>query len=129
MDADGIERRLQEWAHWLTLGQARNGFSVINVLHPSWSPPSPGQTPTLKAGGPSDAQERATHRAICQLPIKLQATLQAHYVVRGTVADQAQRLGCAEVTVHERVRRAKVYLAQHLNVRANLDPTAAPKHE
>lgn len=105
-EADRIEARLRDWAHWLTLGTSGNGFAAVNVLHPSWSPPTPGTLPTMKASR-SDALHRQTHAAVLQLSMRLQTTLQVHYCKRLSVATQAQHLGCGEATVHARVRTAK----------------------
>lgn len=105
-DGDQMERRLVEWAHWLTLGGNGDGFAAINVLHESWSPPTPGTLPTLKVGQ-SDAKARQMHKAIQGLSQRLQVTLVVHYCKRMSVADQAEVLQCAQPTVHERVRDAK----------------------
>lgn len=116
MQADGtdrIETRLREWASWLTLGSTGDGFAAVNVLHPSWSPPSAGMRPMMKVGR-SDRPHRETHAAVLLLSKRLQATLQVHYCRRLAMADQAQQLECAESTVHARVREAKRQLAVSL---------------
>ncbi len=98
-----IEARLQRWAQWVQVGDG-SGYPVTSVLHPSWMPPSPGVTPTLKVAAGSDVRE--THRAVGRLPIKLANAVLVHYVIKGSIAEQAVRLECEEVTVHARVERA-----------------------
>lgn len=108
--ADIIERRLQEWAHWIG-GGTSVGYPVTNVLHQSWLPPSPGQLPTMQTGGRSSSRERALHAAILVLSVRLQNTLAVVYVYRLTAAEQAMRLGCAVSTVRARVQEAKRLLS------------------
>lgn len=108
--ADIIERRLQEWAHWLSGGRSA-GYPVTNVLHQSWLPPSPGQLPTMQTGGRNTSRERALHAAILALSMRLQNTLAVVYVYRLTATEQAMRLGCAASTVRARVLEAKRLLS------------------
>jgi DNA-directed RNA polymerase specialized sigma24 family protein len=105
-DVDRMEARLREWAHWLTLGGTGDGFAAVNVLHPSWSPPTPGTLPTMKVGR-SDRRNKDTHAAVVQLSKRLQATLQVHYCRRLAITEQALQLECSSSTVHARVRDAK----------------------
>lgn len=98
-----MERRLQEWAQWMKVGDG-SGYPTMSPLHPEWSPPSPGTTPTPKAASPSGARE--THQAIIQLSERLQHTLYWHYVTNLPVTEQAQRLGCQPDTVGKRVQTA-----------------------
>jgi DNA-directed RNA polymerase specialized sigma24 family protein len=114
-DADRMEQRLREWAGWLTAGGCGDGYAAVNVLHPGWSPPTPGALPSLKVGR-SDRRERLMHAAVLQLSTTLQTTLVVHYCKRLAVVDQAMLLQCAESTVHQRVRDAKVRLASALAV-------------
>jgi DNA-directed RNA polymerase specialized sigma24 family protein len=107
---EAIEARLQRWAQWVTAGDG-SGFPAMSVLHPSWQPPSPGTTPTLKVGSNSDAQQ--THRALKQLSLRLRNTVVVHYCHKVPLAEQARRLECAESTVtarigliHQQVRQA-----------------------
>lgn len=99
---DRIEALLIEWAQWVKVGDG-SGFSTMSVLHPDWSPPSPGITPTMKTAKHSRAQ--ATHRAIAQLSQRIGNTLVVHYVQRPalSIAQQAERLDCADSTVLARV--------------------------
>lgn len=103
-----IERRLRDWAHWLDTGDDGTGYPAMSVLHPEWSPPSPGTTPTLKVAAPSSVRE--THRAIGQLSQRLANTLVVHYCQRLPVAEQARRLECQENTLHARINSAHVQL-------------------
>jgi DNA-directed RNA polymerase specialized sigma24 family protein len=98
-----MERRLQEWAQWLKVGDG-SGYPTMSPLHPQWSPPSAGTTPTPKAAVPSGARD--THRAIGQLSERLQCTLYWHYITNLTVAEQAVRLHCQPDTVGKRVQTA-----------------------
>lgn len=107
-----IEERLQRWAQYVQVGDG-SGFPVMSVLHPAWQPPSPGQTPTMKAVPASDVRE--THRAISRLSTRLRNTVVMHYVLRGPLDDQAARLGCAPQTVHARIDIAHRLLAQSLS--------------
>lgn len=100
---DRIERLLIEWAQWLTVGDG-SGYASMSPLHVDWSPPSPGQTPTLKVGKATAAGR--THRAIGQLSQRLQNTLVVHYVLKLPLAEQGERLECRPSTVVERVAAA-----------------------
>lgn len=95
-----IEARLQRWAQWVTAGDG-SGFPTMSVLHPSWQPPSPGTTPTLKVAASSDV--RQTHRALERLSLRLKNTVVVHYCHKVPLAEQARRLECAESTVVQRV--------------------------
>ena len=113
-DTDRMEVRLREWAHWLTLDGTGNGFAAVNVLHESWSPPTPGTRPTIKVGM-SDRRERETNAAVVQLSARLQQTLRVHYCQRLSMAEQAVVLDVGESTVHQRIRDAKIKLCAVLN--------------
>ena len=116
-----MEERLQRWALALTVGDG-SGYPVKSVLHPSWQPPSPGVTPTLKtASATSDV--RQTHAAVTRLAEKsecLFVTVHVHYILRGTTAQQAEMLAnfghpCQPATVATRVEAAHRALAQLLS--------------
>lgn len=95
---------LLEWAQWVMVGDG-SGYPVMSVLHEDWSPPSPGMTPTLKVS--AHAGVRKINREMAQWSARLRDTVVMVYCVPGmTVVDKAQRLGCAERTVHERVAQA-----------------------
>ena len=108
---DRIEERLQRWAQWVQVGDG-SGYPVTSVLHPSWSPPSPGITPTLKVSAGSDVRE--THFLVRILPMKLRNAVVVHYCIKGTLAEQGVRLDCAPDTVLGRVERAHQALLQRL---------------
>jgi DNA-directed RNA polymerase specialized sigma24 family protein len=98
-----IEARLVQWAQWLATGDG-SGYPTMSVLHPNWTPPSPGVMPSLKVAAPSSARE--THRAIAKLSQRLANTLIVHYVMRPPMAEQAARLQCTENTVYVRIDQA-----------------------
>lgn len=112
---DWVDRRLREWAAWLTSGDG-SGYATVSPLHPGWSPPSPGMTPTIRRvrGG----EGRSTHASIrraCEaglLSTRLVDTLVVHYCYALPVAEQAQRLECQPATVDERIRVAHARLAR-----------------
>lgn len=107
-----IDERLQRWALAVTVGDG-SGYPVKSVLHPSWSPPSPGMTPTLKVGASSDVME--THRALCTLQsVNLFMAVVAHYIKRGTIEAQAQWAQCKPDTLLDRVARAHREIARAL---------------
>lgn len=111
-----MEARLQRWAQGVTVGDG-SGYPVMAVIHPNWSPPSPGVLPSLKTSPASDV--RQTHRAIGRLSARLQDTVVMHYCMRPSMAEQAERLGCTVDTVHDRIERA------HRQLRALLDDEPA----
>ena len=105
---DWVDRRLREWAQWLTVGDG-SGYSAMSPLHPEWQPPTPGTMPTMKVSAPSTA--RATDRAVRALSARLQDTLALYYCTNLPLADQAARLGCQASTVDARIRSAHAQLA------------------
>lgn len=108
-----VEKRLWDWAEWLRAGDG-SGYSSKCTLHPEWSPPTPGTTPTLKVAADSRVPE--THRAVKRLSERLQHTLVLHYCTGLPVADQAARLACQPGTVDARIRSA------HQQLRVLLSP-------
>jgi len=109
---DWVDRRLREWAQWLMVGDG-SGYSAMNPLHPEWSPPTPGTTPTMKVAAPSSA--RQTNLVVRRLSDRLHATLLLHYCTNLSVADQAARLNCQAATVDQRIRTAHAKLARMLS--------------
>lgn len=109
-----IEERLQRWAAAVTVGDG-SGYSATNVLHPNWTPPSPGLTPTLKAA-PANADVRRMHQAVGRLSLKQRNAVVMHYVVRPPLAEQCERLGCELRTLYARIEAA------HAELRAELVP-------
>lgn len=108
---DRIELMLIEWAQWLQIGDG-SGYSTMSVLHPDWSPPSPGITPTMKTVRNSSVIK--VHAAVCALSMRMANTLVVHYCKRMSLAEQAAELGCSVSTVTARVARA------HLELRPSL---------
>ena len=82
-----------------------------NILHPSWLPPSGGASPSLPAGRRADTREREVHRAIALLSDRTIAAVVVRYCKRGTLAQQAEALGCSEAAVGVRIGRAHERLA------------------
>jgi DNA-directed RNA polymerase specialized sigma24 family protein len=99
---DWVEQRLMRWALAVTQGLDGSGYPAVNVLDSSWSPPTPGQTPTLKVAASGD-DVMGTHRALAQLSMRARNTVAVHYCMRLPLAEQAERLECAVQTVHQRV--------------------------
>lgn len=105
---DHLQRRLQAWAAWLTSEGSGVGYPTKSVLHSSWMPPAPGQTPSMMtSGGGSDRAERAMHAAILSLSTRLQDTLVVVYVMRAAADEQARQLACQPATVRARVAEAR----------------------
>ena len=105
-----IERRLIEWAQAVTVGDG-SGYPTKSVLHPSWSPPSGGILPALKSSVGRSVGH--THRMLAKaLTAKQLCAVVVHYCLKGSIAEQAERLGCAERTVHLRIDAAHIALAQ-----------------
>lgn len=96
-----IEQRLQRWGAWRKGGD-QYGYPAMSTMHPHWTPPAPGRTPTLIVA-PTATDARETDRAVMQLSERLRATLLMHYVMRLPIAEQAARLECEPVTVHARI--------------------------
>jgi DNA-directed RNA polymerase specialized sigma24 family protein len=103
MRDEQMHTRLLEWAQWRKVGDG-SGYPTMSVLHEDWSPPSPGQTPTMKVSAPSSA--RVTHRAMVGWSGRLRNTVALYYLTNLPIAEQAARLECAERTVHERIDQA-----------------------
>ena len=109
-----IHQRLQRWAQGVTVGDG-SGYASVCTIHPNWSPPQPGMTPTMKVSAASDVGQ--THAAVQKLAPALRATLLVHYILRPSVDEQAALLDCQPRTVHERVERAHRELAVMLGHR------------
>ena len=109
---DWVEKRLWDWAEWLRAGDG-SGYSSKCTLHPEWSPPTPGTTPTMKVAADSRVPE--THRAVLLLSERLQHTLVLHYCTGLPVVEQALRLACQPGTVDSRIRSAHRELARLLH--------------
>lgn len=101
---EAMEQQLLDWAAWLTVGDG-SGYARLSVLHEDWSPPSAGQTPTLKAYRASASPR--LHSAIRKLSLRQQNTLVVRYCLRLDLSAQAERLECQPSTVNRRVLDAK----------------------
>jgi DNA-directed RNA polymerase specialized sigma24 family protein len=74
----------------------------MSVLHVDWSPPSPGQTPTMKVAMGSRDVAR-THAALALLTLRSRNTVVVHYCKRMTLEQQGVELGCQAETVTKRI--------------------------
>lgn len=102
-----IDTLLWQWAERLKAGDG-SGYPTMCTVHPDWSPPSPGVTPTMKV---SRARRGEIDRMVERLPDSLRATLVAHYLLRMSDTDAAAVLGCAVPTVGQRIVRAHQLIA------------------
>lgn len=116
---EAMHQRLLAWAQWVTVGDG-SGYPSMCVLHESWSPPTPGTAPTMKVAAPSSA--RQTHRIIASWSVRMRNTVVLYYCTQLPVAEQAERLGCDESTVHKRIGAASIMLRQALEQRADISP-------
>lgn len=98
-----IDDALRRWAAAVAGEGDGSGYPTMSVLHKDWSPPTPGQTPTLKVvsrGG----DVVATHAAIAQLSVRARNTVVVVYCCgRLSAAEQAERLDCQVKTLEKRV--------------------------
>lgn len=105
---DPMQARLTAWAAWLTGGRCADGYPTKSVLHQSWLPPAPGQTPTMRSSpASSERMERELDAQIRTLSQRLQDTLAVVYVMRARPDEQVLRLQCQASTVRARVAEAK----------------------
>lgn len=95
-----VEKLLRDWAAWKTVGDG-SGYPRTNVLDPTWSPPSPGSTPTLKAY--SANLSPVVDAAIRKLSERHQRTVWVCYCTQRTLAERAEYLRCQPATVDARV--------------------------
>ncbi len=104
-----VEARLQRWAQAVTVGDG-SGYPAMSVMHPNWMPPTKGSTPTMKvSSGGHDV--RATHRSIGLLSLKQRDAICLHYAYKLSTAQHAERAGCAERTVRDRLDAGRRALA------------------
>lgn len=98
-----IEELLRLWATMARVNFGGSGYPSMSVLHPNWSPPAPGQTPTMKTGGRLNAVIRV-HQAIGQLSLRARNTVVVVYA-SGPIpaAEQAARLNCEVKTLEKRI--------------------------
>ncbi len=103
---------LLDWAQWVMVGNG-SGYPTMSVIHPDWSPPSPGVTPTMKVSAPSSA--RRINREMAKWSARLRNTVVLVYCIPGmTLDEKARLLGCAVRTVNERIALAHVALREAL---------------
>lgn len=108
-----IEDMLRVWAAGVRVVNG-DGFPTMSVLHPNWSPPSPGQTPTLKTFSRGQLVERV-HEAIARLSVRSRNTVVVVYASgQLTAAEQALRLDCQVKTLEKRVEAIHRELAASL---------------
>lgn len=112
-----IDDALRRWAAWADGDGSGVGYPAMSVLHPDWSPPSPGQTPTMRTA-PHGSDVHATNQALRALSIRSQATVELHYRRRDnrrlTLSEQGLLLGCQPDTVTKRVEAIHRALAPFL---------------
>lgn len=108
-----VDEALQRWAAVVVGGADGSGFPTMSVLHQDWSPPAPGQTPTMKVvRGTGDA--RRTHHAISMLTQRQRNTVVIHYCRRLNLVEQGIVLGCEADTVTKRLGEIHRALARTL---------------
>ncbi len=107
---DWIEQRLQNWARWrLTSGSGALGFASVNLEQANMP-----REPYAEAPIPTSGIEAGeTDDAVARLPSELRATVECHYLGRGTQAEKLARLCCTRATLYARVERAHHLLAEH----------------
>lgn len=110
-----VDDMLRRWAAAVAGEGDGSGYPTMSVLHEDWSPPAPGQTPTMKTVSRGRDVERV-HAAVAQLSMRERNTVVVCYCKRLSVAEQAEQLGCAAVTVEKRVEAIHRALAALLLV-------------
>lgn len=113
---DMVEARLLAWAAWRTAGRCADGYPSKSVLHPSWSPPAPGVTPTMHVAGAGEERQRQMDALVAGLSVKLRDALYVVYIKRMAPTEQARQLQCKECTVRARVSEAKRQLGVGLRM-------------
>lgn len=109
---DMVERRLLEWAAWKMRGRSGDGYPTKSVLHPSWSPPTPGRTPTMMTtSAGSETRERQVDECVQELRPKLRDAIVVRYLMRADIDEQVRRAGCTADGVRKRVQMAKEEIA------------------
>jgi DNA-directed RNA polymerase specialized sigma24 family protein len=97
-----VDDALRRWAAAVAGEGDGSGYPTKSVLHPTWSPPTSGQTPTMKTvrrGGDVEL----VHAAIGQLSLRERNTVVVHYCKRMPLDEQGTELGCQPKTVLERI--------------------------
>lgn len=111
-----VDEALQRWAAVVVGGADGSGFPTMSVLHEDWSPPSPGQTPTMKVASGSKDVAR-THAAIALLTVRARNTVVVHYCKRMSLEEQGEELGCQAETVTKRIDTIHRELARVLDAK------------
>ena len=112
---EAIDDMLRRWAAAVAGEGDGSGYPTKSVLHEDWSPPAPGQTPTMKTVT-RGADVLRVHAAVAQLSMRERNTVVVHYCKRLSLDEQAIELGCQPVTVKKRVEAIHRALAAVLLV-------------
>ena len=107
---DWVDRRLQQWAQWLTTGDGA-GYARCNPLHPTWSPPTAASHRPTTTANPQANHARQTHAAILRLSPQAQTALLLHYCAGIPPHAQAQQQACNLKALQARLRKAHARLA------------------
>lgn len=98
-----VDDMLRRWAAAVAGEGDGSGYPTMSVLHEDWSPPAPGQTPTMKTVSRGRDVE-LVHAAVAQLSMRERNTVVVHYCCGPLgLSEQAERLGCQVRTVEKRV--------------------------
>lgn len=98
-----IDDMLRRWAAAVAGDGDGSGYPTMSVLHVDWSPPTPGQTPTMKTVKRGADVER-THAAVARLSMRSRNTVVVVYCCGPlSVVEQAARLECQVKTLEKRV--------------------------
>lgn len=108
-----IDDMLRRWAAAVAGEGDGSGYPTKSVLHEDWSPPTPGQTPTMKTVR-HGRDVWATHAALRQLSVRARNTVVMHYCSRLTIEQQAAVLECKPDTVKDRIETIHRQLAREL---------------
>ncbi|MDR7331750.1 hypothetical protein [Roseateles asaccharophilus] len=109
-----IDDMLRRWAAAVAGEGDGSGYPTMSVLHQDWSPPSPGQTPTMKTVSRGRDVDRV-HAAVAALSMRERNTVVVHYCSGSlSLAEQAAKLGCQVRTVEKRIEAIHRVLAASL---------------
>lgn len=124
MQDDDVEARLHRWAAAVSVGDGA-GYPSVSVIHPNWMPPTKGSRPAMVAARRGhDVQ--ATHRSISTLSVKQRDAICLCYIYRLSTARHAERAGCAERTVRDRLDAARRALAAMWSERSGVCKLPGP---
>ncbi|PTT89010.1 hypothetical protein DBR42_08665 [Pelomonas sp. HMWF004] len=109
-----VDDALRRWAAAVAGEGDGSGYPTMSVLHEDWSPPSPGQTPTMKTVSRGRDVD-LVHAAVAALSMRARNTVVVHYCCGPlSLAEQAERLGCQVRTLELRVEAIHRDLAASL---------------